>query len=71
MKRALAVALLLATPAFASVSIKRSVDEPKSVDVAITDEPLASAVKALEIYLPHRVVLQTSAERDVTFSAKS
>jgi hypothetical protein len=62
-------AMLLAAPAFASVSVKRS-DQPKKIDVAIVREPLSSAVKALEPYLPYRVQLLISRDTLATFSAK-
>ena len=62
--------LLIATPAFATVSVKRSAEKPKTVDVRIVDEPLSSAAKAIGIYLPHPVQIVLSDEPNVTFSAK-
>jgi hypothetical protein len=67
-RAAIGILLLLATPAFASVSVKRSANA-KTLDVAIVDEPLSSAVKALGPYLPHRVQFVVSEEPTVTYKA--
>lgn len=66
----LALALLAAMPALGSVSVKRSAEKPKTLDVAIVDEPLSVAVKALSVYLSRRVQLLVSDEPNVTYSAK-
>jgi hypothetical protein len=67
---ALVALLVVATPVFASVSVKRSVDQPKKVDVAVINEPLSSAVKALEMYLPHPVHMVAGGDSKATFKAK-
>lgn len=61
--------LILATPSFATVSVHRSVAKPKLLDVVIVDEPLSTAVKALTMYLPHRVQLLVSDEPNVSYNA--
>ena len=68
--RCLVLLLFVALTANASVSVKRSVDKPKTLDVAIVDEPLSSAVKALAMHLPQRVQLLVSEDRKITYSAK-
>ncbi len=62
--------ILIATNAFATLSIKRNIDKPKTIDVSIADEPLSSAVKALGVYLPHRAQLLVSRDPGVTYSAR-
>jgi len=58
-----------AMPIVASVAVKRAADRPKTIDVAIVKEPLSSAVKALEMYLPLRVQIVMSGDPLVTFRA--
>ena len=62
--------LFVVCPIFASVSVKRSVDQPKKVDVAVINEPLSSAVSALEMYLPHTVKIVVTGDPKATFRAK-
>lgn len=70
MKTILVALLLLASPAYASVSVKRSAEKAKTLDVVIVDEPLSSVIKAMAIYLPRRVQLLIGADPRITYSAK-
>lgn len=62
--------LLAAMPAFAGLSVHRSVEKPKAIDVTIVDEPLSAAVKALAMYLPRRVQLLVSDDAKVSYRAR-
>jgi hypothetical protein len=66
---ALAALLLLATPAFASLSVKRA-EKPKTIDVVIVDEPLSAAVRAIAAQTTRRVQLLVSDDPRITYTAK-
>ena len=67
---ALAALLLVATPAFASVSVRRSTGKPKTLDVYITEERLSDAIGAIEIYLPKHVDYFLGEDPVITYRAK-
>ena len=72
MRRApFAVAILVcAMPLFGSVSVKPS-GEAKRVDVVASAEPLSSIAAALELHLPAPVVLNTSRDPIVSYTARN
>ena len=60
-------ALLLAV---ALLSVHRTADDAKKVDVAISDEPFSKAVHAIAMYVPERVELVIGDDPLVTYRAK-
>ncbi len=70
MKKLLAVLLLVASPAFASISVRRSPYAPKKIDVDIVGETLTDALGALAVYLPKRVDTLVGTDPVVTWRAK-
>lgn len=66
---ATAVFLILASPAFASVSVKKSSAKAKTIDVVIEDESLSSVVKAINPHLAKRVQLLVTGDPHVNYSA--
>jgi len=66
---ALVCAALVHSAAFASVSVTRA-DRPKTLNVSIVGEPLSTAVKSLEFYLPHPIELANDKDPEVTFRAR-
>jgi hypothetical protein len=58
--------------AFAStVSVRRSEEKARTVNVTIVDAPLSEAVAALQLYLPLGVEVRTAADPHVTFRARN
>lgn len=55
MKKLLALVLLMATPAVASISVRRSPYNSKTIDVYIVNERASDAIASLEMYLPKSV----------------
>ncbi|HEY3055208.1 MAG TPA: hypothetical protein VGK31_04665 [Thermoanaerobaculia bacterium] len=70
MKKLLVVILLMAAPAMASISVRRSPYNAKRVDVYIVKEPLTEAVGALEMYLPKHVQILLGNDPVVTYRAR-
>ncbi|HSP35379.1 MAG TPA: hypothetical protein VLU46_13780 [Thermoanaerobaculia bacterium] len=62
--------LLVSSPAFASISVRRSTYAAKKVDVYIVREKLTDALCALEMYLPKRVETLIGEDPVVTYRAK-
>lgn len=62
--------LLLSSPAFASISVRRSPYAAKKIDVYIVNEKLTDALGALEMYLPKRVDILLGEDPVVTFRGK-
>ena len=60
-------ALLLAV---ALLSVHRTPDDAKKVDVAIANEPFSKAVRAVAMYVPERVELVVGNDPLVTYRAK-
>jgi hypothetical protein len=71
-KATLAVAALLLTSALAqaSVSVRRSPADAKRIDVAIVREPLSSALRALQLYVPNQIELAAESDPLVTYRAR-
>ena len=70
MKTLLAVGLLVASPAFASISVRRSPYAPKKIDVYIVGERLTDALDSLAMYLPKSVDTLVGTDPIVTYRAK-
>ncbi len=70
MRKLLVALLLLASPVMASISLRRSPYNAKTVDVYIVHEKLTDAVGALEMYLPKRVDLLLGEDPVVTYRAR-
>ncbi|HSP16916.1 MAG TPA: hypothetical protein VLV78_19375 [Thermoanaerobaculia bacterium] len=70
MKKFLVLVLLVAWPAMAGISVRRSPYSPRKVDVYIVGERLTDAIGALEIYLPKRVEMVLGDDPVVTYRAK-
>jgi len=70
MKKVLAALLLVASPAFASISVRRSPYAAKKVDVYIVGEKLTDALDSLEMYLPQRVDILVGTDPVVTYRAR-
>jgi hypothetical protein len=70
MKKLLVGLLLVASPAMASISVRRSPYNAKRIDVYIVSERLTDAVGALELYLPKRVDMILGTDPVVTYRAK-
>ena len=64
------VLLLLAAPAFASISVRRSPYAAKKIDVYIVRERLTDALDSLRMYLPKRVDIFLGTDPVVTYRAK-
>jgi type II secretory pathway component GspD/PulD (secretin) len=62
--------LLLATPAFASVSVKRAAEKPRTIDVTVVDEPLSTVVRAIAAQTSRRVQLLVSDDPRISYTAK-
>lgn len=62
--------LIAASSLSASVSVRRSPYNAKTIDVYIVNEPLTSAVAALEMYLPYRVQMLVGNDPLVTVRAR-
>lgn len=67
---AVLASMLVASPLLASASVRRSPYKSKMVDVYIVDEPLTSAIDALEMFLPFRVQMLIGADPHVTVRAR-
>ena len=70
MKKLFVLLLLIATPAFASISVRRSPYNSKKVDVYVVREPLTDALDALEPYLPHRIQFLLGRDPIVTWRGR-
>jgi hypothetical protein len=70
MKKLLTVLLLIATPAMASISVRRSPYNAKKVDIYVVKEPLTDAIGALEMYLPKHVQLLLGEVPVITYRAR-
>ena len=65
------LSLLIVNVASATISVARSQDKPKTLNVAIIAEPFSEAVKSLELYLPRPVEIVAERDPQVTFRAKN
>lgn len=64
------LAILFAIPAAASISVRRSPYNSKTIDVYVVDEKLTDAIGAIEPYLPKRVEFVLGKDPTVTFRAR-
>ena len=72
MRRFLPLLLLaISAPALAAISVKRSDDHPRTLNVDIVNEPLSTAVRSLELYLPLPVEIFLSSDPAVTYRARA
>ena len=62
--------IFFAIPAAASISVRRSPYNSKTIDVYIVDEKLTDAIGAIEPYLPKRVEIVLGEDPVVTYRAK-
>lgn len=70
MKKIFALMLLLATPAFASISVRRSPYHSKTIDVYVVDERVSEAIGSIEMYLPKTVEMVLGEDPFVTYRAR-
>jgi hypothetical protein len=70
MKKIFALMFLLATPAFASISVRRSPYNSKTIDVYIVDERVSDAIGSIEMYLPKTVEMVLGDDPVITYRAK-
>lgn len=70
MKKLFVVLLLTASPAFASISVRRSPYNNKTIDVYISNERVTDAIGALEMYLPKPVQIVLGNDPVITYRAK-
>jgi len=72
MRRFLPLLLVaISAPALATISVKRSDDHPRTLNVDIVNEPLSTAVRSLELYLPLPVEIFLSSDPAVTYRARA
>src|SRR5437773_326370 len=72
MRRFLPLLLLaISAPALATISVKRSDDHPRTLNIDIVNEPLSTAVRSLELYLPLPVEIFLSSDPAVTYRARA
>jgi hypothetical protein len=64
------MAILFAVPVAASISVRRSPNNSKTIDISIVAEKLTDAIGAIEPYLPKRVELALGKDPTVTFRAR-
>jgi hypothetical protein len=70
MRKTVVLTLLLATPVFASISVRRSPYNSKTIDVYIVDERVSDAIGSIEMYLPKSVEMVLGEDPLVTYRAK-
>lgn len=70
MKKLFVLLLLIAAPAMASISVRRSPYNAKRVDIYVVKEPLTDAIGALEMYLPRHVDMLLGNDPIVTYRAR-
>lgn len=70
MKRICALLLLMATPAFASISVRRSPYNSKTIDVSIVGERVSDAIASIEMVLPKSVQMVLGDDPLITYRAK-
>lgn len=70
MRKLLVLLLLVSSPAFASISVRRSPYAAKKIDVYIAGEKLTDTLGALEMYLPKRVDILLGEDPVVTYRRK-
>src|SRR5947209_11578588 len=72
MRRFLPLLLLaIAAPALATISVKRSDDRPRTLNIDIVSEPLSTAVRSLELHLPLPVEIFLSTDPTITYRARN
>jgi len=69
MKRLIAL-LLIAVPAFGSISVRRSPYNSKTIDVYVVNERTTDAIGAIEMYLAKPVQMLVGDDRVITYRAK-
>lgn len=65
-----AVVLVFALPLFASISVRRSPYNAKTIDVYIVNERVTDAIGSIEMYLPKPVEMIVADDRVITYRAK-
>lgn len=70
MRKLLVCFVLMATPAFGSISVRRSPYNSKTIDVYIVNERVTDAIGAIEMYLPKSVEILVGDDPLVTYRAK-
>lgn len=70
MKKIFALLLLMATPAFASISVRRSPYNSKTIDVYIVNERASDAIASLAMYLPKTVEMVLGTDPLITYRAR-
>ena len=62
--------LLFASPAFASISVRRSPYNSKTIDVYISNEKVTDAIGAIEMYLPKPAEILIGDDPVISYRAK-
>lgn len=70
MKKLLVLFVLMATPMFGSITVRRSPYNSKTIDVYIVNERVTEAVGAIEMYLPKSVEILVGDDPVITYRAK-
>ena len=70
MKKIFALLLLMATPAVASISVRRSPYNSKTIDVYIVNERASDAIASIEMYLPKAIEMMLGTDPVITYRAK-
>ena len=71
MKRLLPLLILaLSAPAFATISVKRDDERPRTINVTIVNEPLSVAVRSLELYLSRGVQIFLAEDPRISYRGR-